>query len=199
MAPIGQAIKGLERCLTFPNYNTNTQIYTNDTNITSVIIGMMKKSNEICLILDNIRSVLNVGAIFRTADALLIDKIYLSGITLTPIDRFVRKRADFHKTALGAEDSVPYEHVESIEALLLKLRKNGFQIIAVEQSPKSVDYKKAKIRKPVALIFGSETEGISKQVLNLCETIIEIPMKGKKESLNVSVSAGIVLFRLLDN
>jgi len=157
------------------------------------------KKQQIVLVLENIRSVLNVGAIFRTADALSIDKIYLSGITPTPIDRFGRKRADFHKTALGAEDNVPYEHLESIEALLLKLRKNGFQIIAVEQSSKSVDYKKVKIRKPVALIFGSETEGISKQVLNLCETIIEIPMKGKKESLNVSVSAGIVLFRLLDN
>lgn len=158
----------------------------------------MTKKQENILILDNIRSVLNVGAIFRTADALGISKIYLTGITPTPLDRFGRERKDFHKTALGAEKSVSWEQISSAKDLIISLKKEGFEIVAVEQSEKSVDYKNLKIKNKTAFIFGSEVLGVSEDILQMSDKIIEIPMRGKKESLNVSVSAGIVLFRLLD-
>ncbi|MSU56513.1 MAG: TrmH family RNA methyltransferase [Candidatus Taylorbacteria bacterium] len=150
------------------------------------------------LILHNIRSVYNVGAIFRTADAICISKIYLTGYTPAPLDRFGRERKDIAKVSLGAEKTVVWEARKSLPALLRKLRKEGVAIIAVEQDAHSVDYKKIKIRKPTAFIFGNEVGGISKNILTLSDTIAEIPMRGEKESLNVSVSAGIVLFRLLD-
>lgn len=146
------------------------------------------------LILDNIRSVENVGSIFRTADAFGVEKIYLCGLTPSPVDRFGRNRKDLHKTALGAENFVDWEYDENIENLVNKL-KGSFEIISVEQNGKSVKYKdfKQQKEKPIVLIFGSETEGVNKNVLKISDKIIEIPMKGKKESLNVSVTVGIIL------
>ena len=160
----------------------------------------MKKQvkQENIFILNNIRSVENVGAMFRTADAAGIDKIYLVGITPAPIDRFGRKRNDLAKSALGAEEFVPWEQVKNILPLIKKLKKEGFQIIAIEQDEKSVDYKKVKTKEKNAFIVGAEVEGIPKNVLSLCDVIAEISMKGKKESLNVSVSLGIALFRILN-
>jgi 23S rRNA (guanosine2251-2'-O)-methyltransferase len=166
---------------------------------------------EKILILSDIRSVQNVGAIFRTADAIGISKIYLSGITPAPIDRFGRKRSDLAKSALGAEENVPWEQIpsrlphesEDLVHLLEKLKKENFKIISVEQSENSVDYKDIDLNNPpaggkIAIVLGNEVDGLSKEILDQSDVIAEIPMQGKKESLNVSVSAGIVLYRLFD-
>jgi tRNA G18 (ribose-2'-O)-methylase SpoU len=150
------------------------------------------------LLLHDIRSVHNVGSIFRTADSAGINKIVLSGHSPAPLDRFKRVRNDLAKVALGAEQSVPWEYSEPFLPVIKKYKKEGFQIIALEQSEKSVDYKKVKITKPSLIILGNEPKGISKSLLKYADIIGEIPMKGRKESLNVSVAAGIFLFRLLD-
>jgi tRNA G18 (ribose-2'-O)-methylase SpoU len=156
----------------------------------------MKKEN--ILILHNIRSVENVGAMFRTADAAGIYKIYLTGYTPTPLDRFGRKRGDLAKSALGAEEFVPWEQKKSLPGLLRILQRDGFQIIAIEQDKKSVDYKKVKIKSKNVFIVGTEVTGIPKNILKKCDVIAEIAMHGKKESLNVSVALGIALFRICD-
>lgn len=148
--------------------------------------------------LHNIRSVENVGAMFRTADAAGIDKIYLSGYTPAPVDRFGRKRGDMAKSALGAEEYVKWEQKKSLPAVLRSLRREGFYIIAIEQDEKSVDYKKIKAKSKNAFIVGTEVTGIPKSILNKCDIIAEIPMKGNKESLNVSVALGVALFRILN-
>jgi tRNA G18 (ribose-2'-O)-methylase SpoU len=156
--------------------------------------------NNICLLLDNIRSVHNVGSIFRTAETSSISKIYCVGTTPTPTDRFGRKRKDFAKVSLGAENMVAWEYIEEPKAvgLIEKLKKEGFQIIALEQAKNSIDYKKVKVKGETLIILGNEVGGVSESLLKLADTIAEIPLKGKKESLNVSVAAGIFLFRLLD-
>ncbi len=156
----------------------------------------MNKQQNI-LILHNIRSVENVGAMFRTADAAGIDKIYLSGYSPAPLDRFGRKRSDIAKSALGSEEYVAWEYKKTISPILKKLKKEGFYFIAIEQDRKSVDYKKVKIKNKNAFIVGTEVTGIPKSILNKCDVIAEIPMRGKKESLNVSVSLGVALFRIL--
>lgn len=167
----------------------------NDTYFACVSIVCMKK--ETVVVLHNIRSVYNAGAIFRTADAAGISKIYLTGYTSTPLDRFGRERKDFAKSALGAQKSVPWEYVKSSSVLIKILKKDDFEVVAVEQSKDSIDYKRFKPKQKTVFLFGNEVRGISSQFLKKCDKIIEIPMRGKKESLNVSVSAGIVLFRVL--
>lgn len=162
-----------------------------------MVTYMMKKSSGVDLILHNIRSVYNVGSIFRTADAAGVSKIYLTGYTPTPLDRFGRPRKDIAKVALGAEKTVPWEHVPNIKPLLKKLKKEKTAIVAVEQSPRSKDYKKFKSSGRTALILGNEVGGIEKNILKQCDHVLEIPMRGEKESLNVSVAAGVVLFRVL--
>ncbi len=154
----------------------------------------MKKS---FLILHNIRSVQNVGAIFRTADASGVSKVFLSGYTPGPLDRFGRVRNDFKKASLGAEEFVSWEQIESLTDLFKKLRADGVEIIALEQHEKSQPYNKVSFTS-FALVLGNETDGVDFEILNTVDTIIEIPMSGKKESLNVSVAAGIALFRLLE-
>lgn len=163
----------------------------------------MKQKKEIYLILHNIRSLHNIGSIFRTADAAGVKKIYLTGYTPAPVDRFGKIRPEIAKTALGAEYTVEWEKYKDITRLISKLTENSsplngelFSVVAVEQSPKSVNYKNFKPRFPLALIFGNEVRGLSPQILKKCDKIIEIPMRGKKESLNVSVAAGIILFSL---
>lgn len=154
---------------------------------------------KLYLILHDIRSVENVGSIFRTADGAGVDKIFLTGYTPSPIDRFGRKRKDMAKVALGAEESVPCESVADLKKLIGQLKKEKLKIVALEQDKKSVDYKKAsKILKnsSCALILGNEVNGIPKNILKMSDLIIEIPQKGKKESLNVSVAAGIAIFSL---
>ena len=150
------------------------------------------------LILPDIRSAENVGAIFRTADAVGIDKIYLVGITPAPVDRFGRARQDLAKSALGAEKSVPWEQRENLKELILELKKESYKIIAIEQSENSLDYKEVKIGEKNAFILGTETTGLPKEILDMCDIIAEIPMKGEKESLNVSVAFGVAIFRILN-
>ena len=157
----------------------------------------MKKNQENILIIHNVRSVQNVGAMFRTADAAGIDKIYLTGYTPTPLDRFGRKRGDLAKSALGAEEFVSWEQKKNISPLLLKLKQEKFLIIGIEQAKNSIDYKKVKLRKNSVFIVGAEVTGIPKNVLEKCDIVAEIPMRGKKESLNVSVALGIALFGIL--
>jgi 23S rRNA (guanosine2251-2'-O)-methyltransferase len=141
----------------------------------------------------------NVGSIFRTADAAGISKIVLSGYTPAPIDRFGLGRKDFIKVSLGAEHTIPWEQVKTFAAAIKKLKKENYYIVAVEQDRNSTplfDFKAPK-GKPVALVLGNEVLGLSKSALKLCDEIVEIPMKGKKESLNVSVSAGIAMYSVL--
>ncbi len=155
----------------------------------------MKNNNkEVVVILHNVRSVYNVGSVFRTSDAIGVSKIYLTGYTPTPLDRFARERKDVAKSALGAQKSVEWEHFKNVSCVFKKLKKKEFEIVAVEQSKKSIDYKEYKPKRKMVFIFGNEVRGVSKQLLSKCDKIIEIPMKGKKESLNVSVSAGVILF-----
>lgn len=158
----------------------------------------MKNNQQNILILHNIRSIENVGAMFRTADAAGINKIYLTGYTPAPLDRFGRKRKDLAKSALGAEEFVKWEPKKSLPALLRSLRREKFLIVGIEQIKNSVDYKKVKTKNKNVFIVGAEVAGIPKNVLKKCDIIAEIPMRGKKESLNVSVACGIVLFRILN-
>ena len=140
----------------------------------------------------------NVGAIFRTADAAGVDKIYLTGYTPCPLDRFGRKRGDLAKSALGAEEFVKWEQKKNVLPLLTKLKKEKYLIIGIEQDKKSIDYKKVKLQNKNVFIIGTEVTGIPKNILKKCDIIAEIPMRGKKESLNVSVATGIALFRMLN-
>ena len=149
---------------------------------------------ETAVLLHNIRSAHNVGAIFRTADAAGVKKIYLSGYTPTPVDRFGRPSKEIGKTALGGELSVIWEYAKSPAKVISTLKKDGWQIVGVEQDAQAIDYKDFKIASPTLFILGNEVRGISKGFRDRCDVLVEIPMHGKKESLNVSVAAGIVLF-----
>ncbi len=149
------------------------------------------------LILHNIRSVHNVGSIFRTADAAGVSKIILSGYTPSPLDRFGRARKDFVKVSLGAEASVPWEVAEDITLALEQLKKDSCKIVALEQSPNSTPLFDYKPEGNIALIVGNEVDGVEPALLKIADTIVEIPMRGQKESLNVSVATGVALFALV--
>jgi 23S rRNA (guanosine2251-2'-O)-methyltransferase len=153
-------------------------------------------SPQITLILHNIRSVHNVGAIFRTADAVGVEEIILSGYTPTPLDRFHRLRKDFVKTALGAECSVPWRQARSLVPEIKKLQMRSVQVVAVEQAARAVPYKMFTPAVKTALVLGNEVRGLSQAVLRACDAVVYIPMRGSKESLNVSVAAGVVLYGL---
>jgi len=156
---------------------------------------MARGQKDILILLHNIRSVQNVGSIFRTADAAGVSKVYLTGYTPTPLDRFGRKRFDIAKTALGAEKVVPWEHVRDPGAVITKLKRNGVSVIAVEQYPHATLYTKLHIPRRTAFVFGNEVRGLSFALVKKCDQVVAIPMHGTKESLNVSVAAGIILFR----
>jgi tRNA G18 (ribose-2'-O)-methylase SpoU len=149
------------------------------------------------LILPDIRSAINIGAIFRTADAVGISKIYLTGWTPIPTDKFGRIQKDIAKSALGAETWVPWEYKKTLIPLIDNLKKEGYKIIAIEQDEKAIDYRKVKKSNKTAIIMGPEVLGLDKKILNKCDIIAQIPMHGKKESLNVSVACGVALFRIL--
>lgn len=150
---------------------------------------------EIVAVLHNIRSIHNVGSIFRTADSAGITKIYLCGITPTPLDRFGKVRPEFSKVSLGAENFVRWEHKKSIAPVIAALKKEGYAVCAVEQAKNSKPYYAMRKKKGgVALIMGNEVEGLPKSVLTRVDEILEIPMHGGKESLNVSVAFGIVAY-----
>lgn len=148
------------------------------------------KKTPISIILDNIRSLNNIGSIFRTADAFLIDKIYLCGITAKPPNK------DIHKTALGSTDSVNWEYHNNILDLVDSLKKTDLKIISVEQVENSTALNSFKYEKNAnyAFVFGNEVNGISQEVINSSDEVIEIPQYGTKHSFNISVSVGIVLW-----
>jgi 23S rRNA (guanosine2251-2'-O)-methyltransferase len=152
----------------------------------------MKK--EIAVLLHNVRSAHNVGSIFRTADAAGVSRMFLSGYTPTPTDRFGRAQKEIAKTALGAEKFLPWEYQKSPAAIIAWLRKTGWRIVGVEQDPRAVPYMELRARDKTLYIFGNEVKGVPKTLLKKCDSIVEIPMRGKKESLNVSVAAGVILF-----
>ena len=148
------------------------------------------KKMPVVLVLDNIRSLSNIGSIFRTADAFRIESIYLCGITATPPHR------EIHKTALGATDSVDWMHYKSTENALLELKQNGFQIIAVEQADNSILLNNFQVEKSgkLALVLGNEVHGVDAKIVEVADYCVEIPQSGTKHSFNVSVSIGIVLW-----
>ena len=162
-----------------------------------------KKSREVAILLENIRSSENVGSIFRTSDAAGVSHIYLAGYTPTPLDRFNRPNTKVITRSLGAEKNIPWTAVARTGSLISKLKKDGWTIISIEQSPKSIDYKKIRIGtkkgeiEKALIILGNEVDGVSSKVLAASNIIAEIPMHGEKESLNVSVATGIALFRML--
>lgn len=157
---------------------------------------MEQKSREIYVIVHNVRSLHNVGSVFRTADAAGVSKMYITGYTPTPLDELGRVRAEIHKTALGAEQTMPWEYVKSVNALITRLHKKGVHVIALEQSNDALDYRTFKVQFPCALLIGNEVRGVSKKTLAKTDAIIQIPMRGTKESLNVSVAFGIAVYQI---
>ena len=149
------------------------------------------KKTPIVVVLDNVRSALNVGSVFRTSDAFRIEKIYLCGITATPPNKEIRK------SALGATESVKWEKVEDTESVIKKLKSNGYHICAIEQTENSTMLNNfIPPEKPIAVVFGHEVNGVQQSVVDLCNQSIEIPQIGTKHSLNISVSIGIVIWDL---
>ncbi len=150
------------------------------------------EKTPLIIILDNIRSLNNIGSVFRTADAFLIQKIYLCGITATPPHK------DIHKTALGATDSVDWEYVENTIDLVEKLTSENIHIASIEQAEKSVSLENFNTEKDTtyAIVFGNEVKGVSQEVVSASDTVIEIPQYGTKHSLNISVSCGVVVWDL---
>ena len=155
---------------------------------------------KVVLILDSLRSVHNVGSIFRTAECSgIVSKIFLCGITPTPIDVYGRKREDLSKVALGAEDSIEWEYSKSVLDAVNICKTKGLKIISLEQAKGSINYKEKINVESAALVLGNEVSGVNEGVLKVSDYILEIPVKGiTKESLNVSIALGISLFSLRD-
>lgn len=144
------------------------------------------------IILDNIRSLNNIGSVFRTSDAFLIEKIYLCGITAKPPHK------DIHKTALGSTDTVDWEYIENTLDIVKKLKAKNVKILSIEQAENATllnNFKPQQLTK-YALVFGNEVKGISQEVVNASDVVVEIPQYGTKHSLNISVSAGVVIWDL---
>jgi tRNA G18 (ribose-2'-O)-methylase SpoU len=150
------------------------------------------KKTPLILVLDDIRSLHNIGSVFRTADAFLIEKIYLCGITATPPNK------EIHKTALGATETVEWEHYENVITVIEKLKADDVMTLAIEQVESAVFLQNFEIQKgkKYALVFGNEVHGVSQEAVALCDGCIEIPQLGTKHSLNIAVSAGIVVWDL---
>ncbi len=154
----------------------------------------MKKPNakkEIVLILPNIRSGHNVGAFFRTADAIGVSKIYLTGWTPQP------GQIQVDKVSLGAEKIIPWERKKTTGPLINKLKKDGYHIVALEKTKTSIDYRKWKPKFPLAIIVGSEVKGVAPAILKKCHETVHLPMLGHKGSLNVSVAFGAIAYHIL--
>lgn len=150
----------------------------------------MPASKDFFVICDNIRSLENIGSIFRTADAIGVAKIFLCGISGKPPHHKISK------TALGAEKTIPFEYHKQTWRLVEKLKSQKVSIVALEQHKKAISYLKFKPKFPLVLIIGNEVKGISKKVLSKADTVIYLPMKGKKESLNVSVAFGVAGYHI---
>jgi 23S rRNA (guanosine2251-2'-O)-methyltransferase len=160
-------------------------------------VDEFKRSEKIpvIVVMDNIRSMHNVGSVFRTADAFLLEAIYLCGYTAQPPHR------DINKTALGATETVAWKHFETTIEAVKALQQNGYKVYAIEQVESSISLEKFNIRadEKTAVVFGNEVEGVQQEVIALCEGCIEIPQLGMKHSLNISVAAGIVLWEIVRN
>lgn len=150
------------------------------------------EKTPIIVILDDVRSLHNIGSVFRTCDAFLVEKVYLCGITATPPNK------EIHKTALGATETVEWEYAKDVVEVVKELRENGVSVQSVEQVENSVMLNDFKVEENVkyALVFGNEVKGVNQEVVNLSHGVIEIPQLGTKHSLNISVSAGIVIWDL---
>ncbi len=152
--------------------------------------------HETVAILHNIRSAHNVGSIFRTCDAAGIARVFLTAHTPTPLHTLAPPQTDVPNPARGAERTVGWEQYANVRDAIQKLRDEGFQIIGVELDDRAVDYRQFVRAEKSAFIFGNEVRGLSPALRDACDALVEIPMRGTKESLNVSVSAGVILFAL---
>lgn len=153
---------------------------------------LRRPESGVVIVLDNVRSAHNTGSAFRTADAFGVDKVFLGGITPVP------PSPELRKVALGAEEVVPFQHVQDVVDLVRQLKKDGYTVVAVEQTVNSVKLNRFN-REPgarYALVFGNEVDGVQQEVVDMCDFSLEIPQKGTKHSLNVSVSVGVVLWTL---
>lgn len=177
------------------NSPTNKKLSLSELNRPSIEELKNKKKQEIILVLDNVRSLHNVGSTFRTSDAFGVKKLFLCGITGAPPDR------EIHKTALGAELSVEWEYQKNSLELVTQLKEQGIKLYAVEQTTNSFMLQNIveKLNSPIALVFGNEVNGVEQNVIDICDGVIEIPQLGSKHSLNVSVSVGVVLWEFLRN
>ena len=169
----------------------NRKLKLEELNRLSITDFKSKKKDPIVVLLDNVRSLHNVGSVFRTCDAMAVEKLYLGGITAKPPHR------EIQKTAIGATESVEWEYVEIAEAVVLKYKNLGYKIIAVEQTVNSKDLTKYKWNdEKTMIIFGNEVNGVQQNIIDMADLSIEIPQWGTKHSLNISVSAGIILWDL---
>ena len=167
----------------------NRKLKLEELNRLSITDFKSKKKDPIVVLLDNVRSLHNVGSVFRTCDAMAVEKLYLGGITAKPPHR------EIQKTAIGATESVKWEYVEIAEAVVLKYKNLGYKIIAVEQTVNSKDLTKYKWNdEKTMIIFGNEVDGVQQNIIDMADLCIEIPQWGTKHSLNISVSAGIILW-----
>ena len=149
------------------------------------------EKTPITIVLDNVRSALNVGSVFRTSDAFLIENIILCGITSTPPNKEIRK------AALGSTDSVNWKYVKSTTDAVQQLIKEGYYVVGIEQTDKSTLLNEFELpEKPIAIIMGNEVNGVDQQAIDLCNEVIEIPQFGTKHSLNIAVTTGIVIWDL---
>jgi tRNA G18 (ribose-2'-O)-methylase SpoU len=146
---------------------------------------------DVSVVLDNVRSLYNVGSFFRTADATGVERLYLSGLTAAPPHRGLAK------TALGAEETVPWERCEDPVGLIANLHARGVEVAAIETSPLAIDLFDWQPRFPVCVVFGHEVDGVRPALLERCETHVRIPMLGRKRSLNVATAGGVVLYELM--
>ena len=169
----------------------NRKLRLKELNRLSITDFKSKKKDPIVVLLDNVRSLHNVGSVFRTCDAMAVEKLYLGGITAKPPHR------EIQKTAIGATESVKWEHVENSESVILKYKNLGYKVIAVEQTLNSTDlidydWKNEK----TLIVFGNEVDGVQQIIIDMADLSIEIPQWGTKHSFNISVSVGIILWDL---
>ena len=167
------------------------------------------ENREVLLVLHDIRSAHNVGSMFRTADGAGVTRVILSGyspcphalrasVAGGPVPLYLSQaQKAIAKTALGAESTVPWKKVSSLPRLMTRLKQEGYVLVALEQAPGSIDYREYRSTGKVALIVGNEVEGVAASILKRCDAILEIPMRGKKNSLNVSVATGIALYEIM--
>jgi|TARA_B110000285_G_C15104432_1_gene607060 tRNA G18 (ribose-2'-O)-methylase SpoU len=169
----------------------NKKLKLEELNRLSVLEFKKIEKDPIIVLLDDVRSLNNIGSVFRTCDAMRVKKIYLCGITGKPPHREIRK------TAIGASESVDWEHKNNASEILTKYRDLGYEIIAVEQTSSSVSLEKYQLKnKNILLVFGNEINGVSQKLVDLCDFSIEIPQWGTKHSMNISVSVGMVLWNI---